>query len=346
MRVPGFVRLRVVIPSDVAAARVGDEALKRVYIWINRVLSWLKSFQLFVKLQQQLQNLLINILAAGPVPQHVSFIMDGNRRFAKKMNMPLKRGHEAGGITLLSLCYVLKRMGIRCVSAYAFSIENFNRPPEEVNALTNMFSVKLEEFASKAKDYRDPLYQSKLKIVGDHSLISEEMRERIKKVEELTNDGSEFTLYICFPYTSRNDIYHATQSSVDECVQQNLEPRSLTIEDFSKKMYLHDYSHKCDLLIRTSGHLRLSDYMLWQVHESGDIQFSPTLWPDFTFFQLYLMVLNWSFFTTIQRYILQSTKKSEPKPGFWSRKNSSKNSLENLPAAPLAVSITGERDAT
>ncbi|GAV50683.1 hypothetical protein ZYGR_0Z01060 [Zygosaccharomyces rouxii] len=344
MRVPGFVRSRIIAPSDPAAAEVSSKVLKQVYPIIDKIVSWLRAFQLFIKLQQLLQNLLINILAAGPVPQHISFIMDGNRRFAKKMNMPVKRGHEAGGVTLLSLCYVLKKMGVRCVSAYAFSIENFNRPPEEVNALTNMFAVKLDEFARKANDYRDPLYQSRLKIVGDHSLISEEMREKIKRVEEMTNDGDEFTLFICFPYTSRNDIWHATQTSVEECVQQSLEPRALTVEEFNKKMYLNDYSHKCDLLIRTSGHLRLSDYMLWQVHESGDIKFSPTLWPDFKFFQLYLMILNWSFFTTIQRYIFHGSKKSQSKPAFWNRKKSSKYSLEDLPAAPVAVSITGERD--
>lgn len=346
MQVPRFVRSFFVTPPSPVAANTNSKASTRIYEQLDKIILWLKTFQLFVKLQQQLQNLLINIVAAGPVPEHVSFIMDGNRRFAKKMTMPLKRGHEAGGVTLLSLCYILKKMGIRCVSAYAFSIENFNRPPDEVNALTDMFAVKLDEFASRAKDYRDPLYQSRLKIVGDHSLISPEMKEKIKKVEKMTNDGNEFTLFICFPYTSRNDIWHATRLSVEESLERNLEPRSLTIEEFSNKMYLHEYSNKCDLLIRTSGHLRLSDYMLWQIHENGGIRFSPTLWPDFDFFQLYFMILNWSFFTTLQRYIFHGSKKSESQSKFWDRKNFSKSLLENLPSTPLAVSITGERDTT
>lgn len=344
MQIPNLIRSRVVAPSDPAASGIGGNFLKQYYGYFDRVLAWLKTFHIFVKAQKQLQNLLINIIASGPVPQHVSFIMDGNRRFAKRMELPLKRGHEAGGATLLSLCYVLKRMGVRCVSAYAFSIENFNRPPEEVDVLTSMFSVKLDEFARRAKNYRDPLYQSRLKIVGDHSLISEEMREKIKTVENVTDDGDAFTLYICFPYTSRNDICHATQTSVEQVLQQNSNSRALTANEYTKRMYLGDYSNKCDLLIRTSGHLRLSDYMLWQVHESGDIKFSPTLWPDFNFFELYLMILHWSFFSTIQRYITQGVRTVQSKPKLWDRKKDTKYSLENLPSAPLAISITGESD--
>lgn len=342
MQVPGFIRSRVVSPTDPVTTAKQSAAKTLFHGYQQRLVTWLKSFELFVKLLQKIQNLLINVVAAGPVPQHVSFIMDGNRRYAKKMGMPLKKGHEAGGITLLSLCYVLKKMGVRCVSAYAFSIENFNRPAEEVNALTNMFAVKLDEFARRAKDYKDPLYQSKLKIIGDHSLVSEEMREKIRRVEEITSDGEEFTLYICFPYTARNDIYHSVQESVELCTEQGLDSRQLKISDFTSNMYLNNYSNKCDLLIRTSGHLRLSDFMLWQVHENSTIRFSPTLWPDFNFLELYLIMLHWSFFTTIQKF---SKGSRAVKPSrFWNRKKSSKYSLESLPTAPMAISITGERD--
>lgn len=342
MRVPRLIRSYIIAPSDPAMTTNKKTARSSARVYMQRLLAWLSSFEYFVKLQQVFQNIMINVVAVGPVPRHVSFIMDGNRRYAKKMGMPLKKGHEAGGITLLSLCYVLKKMGVRCVSAYAFSIENFNRPAEEVDALTNMFSVKLDEFARRAKDYKDPLYQSKLRIVGDHSLISEDMRKKIKEVEQLTSDGEDFTLYICFPYTARNDIHHSMQSSIELWTKSNLDLRQLKISDFTSNMYLDQYSDKCDLLIRTSGHLRLSDYMLWQVHENATIKFSPALWPDFGFLDLYLMMLHWSFFTTIQKFKKSTMQKTPLR--FWNRKHSSKCCFELLPTAPIAISITGEHE--
>lgn len=296
-------------------------------------------------LYQHLQSFSIAIISVGPIPRHVAFIMDGNRRFAKKLDMPVKKGHEAGGLTLLNLCYACKKIGVRCVSAYAFSIENFNRPKEEVDALTSMFAVKLDEFAKRARDFYDPLYGSRLRVVGDHSLVSEEMRDKIKNVEELTKDGRDFTLYICFPYTSRNDIYHVVHQSVDRCLTKTLNSNNINVSTFTDSMYFDCFSNKCDLLIRTSGHIRLSDYMLWQVHENSDIEFTPTLWPDFTFLNLYVMILQWSFFTNIQRYNdlgFSLREKLYDALPFMVKTSSSSYALNSLPKPPIAISITGE----
>lgn len=344
MRIPNYLRYRLTDPSkETQVSRLLNACFKYLMDMLTPVLMWLVSCKIVVWFHEHLQTILIGVIRVGPVPRHVSFIMDGNRRYAKKCEMPIKKGHEAGGVTLLNLCYTCKRIGIKCVSAYAFSIENFNRPKEEVDTLTNMVSVKLDEFCARANEFKDPLYGSRIRVVGDHSLVSESMREKIKKVESLTDNGDDFILYICFPYTSRNDIYHTVCGSVERSLTGNA--NSLTVADFTKNMYLDEFSNNCDLLIRTSGHMRLSDYMLWQAHENSDIQFSPTLWPDFGFIKFYLALLRWSFFTNIQRY---------NEMGFSLRRKLYQSlpfvhdqaivTVDSLPSPPMAISITGERE--
>ncbi|CCE64136.1 hypothetical protein TPHA_0G02950 [Tetrapisispora phaffii CBS 4417] len=267
----------------------------------NTIVSWLLQYRLIGWILTRFRSLFISVIKVGYVPQHISFIMDGNRRYAKSFDLPVKKGHEAGGLNLLSLVYSCKQMGVKCVSAYAFSIENFNRSPEEVNTLTTLFAEKLDDFAARAVDYTDPLYGTRLKIVGDFSYLSSDMVERIRRVEALTQNGDDFILYICYPYTSRNDIYHSIFNTVDKKInnintKQSTDNSTIHIKDFSNSMYFDSFSDKCDLLVRTSGHNRLSDYMLWQTHESSTIEFTDSLWPDFSFFSLYWMIIRWSFF--------------------------------------------------
>ncbi|SMN19159.1 similar to Saccharomyces cerevisiae YMR101C SRT1 Cis-prenyltransferase involved in synthesis of long-chain dolichols [Maudiozyma saulgeensis] len=295
--------------------------------------------------QKFLQDIFIAILKVGPIPEHVSFIMDGNRRYAKSNNLPLKKGHEAGGFTLLTLVYICKKMGVKCVSAYAFSIENFNRSEEEVQTLMALFNAKLEEFANRAQDYKDPLYGSKLRIVGDKRLLTPETRAKLKEVERLTKDGKDFTFYVCFPYTSRNDIQHAIYRNSKDYIENRIKLDDINLEKFSEKMYLDEFSQKCDILIRTSGHRRLSDYMLWQSHQSSTIEFVPTLWPDFTFTQMCLIFFRWSFFTTIQMYNEHEGsqqyiwKNFLPSIPFMNKTHY--EPLESLADPPVAVSVLG-----
>ena len=289
-----------------------------------------------------LQNLLITIIKTGPIPEHVSFIMDGNRRFAKFNNLPLQRGHEAGGFTLLTLVYICKKMGVRCVSAYAFSIENFNRPKEEVETLMTLFNEKLTEFVKKAGDLKDPMYGSRLKVVGDRRLLSPETRLRLEEVEELTKEGADFTFYVCFPYTSRNDIQHAIYKESRKYKTKKTQLSNITQESLGKGMYLDEFSNKCDILIRTSGHKRLSDFMLWQCHQNTTIEFVSTLWPDFTFIQMFLIFFRWSFFTTLQEYNTKDVsffdKVSAELNILEKRKNTT---LESLPDPPISISVLG-----
>lgn len=346
MRVPSRIRNRLTGPPKEKGehSKLGARFIA-LQGYLNALVVWVMSLKVSAILYRRLQTLLIGVVSVGPVPRHVSFIMDGNRRYAKGRGLSIKRGHEAGGVALLNLCYACKRIGVKCVSAYAFSIENFNRPKEEVDHLYNMFAVKLDEFATRAKSFKDPLYGSRIRIVGDHSLVTQEMRDKIKNVEEMTKDGTDFTLYICFPYTSRNDIYHTVHDSIETLLKSHACAGDLTVASFTRDMYLDGFSDKCDLLIRTSGHMRLSDYMLWQAHENSNIQFTSVLWPDFGFFKFYLMLLRWSFFESVYRYIdagLSLRKSAYNSMPFFNGMKAT--TLDSLPAAPLAISITGEHE--
>lgn len=302
-----------------------------------------KSFYYINLITTSIQKMLIFALRTGPVPAHVAFIMDGNRRFAKSKDIPLRKGHEAGGETLLTLVYICKTLGVKCISAYAFSIENFNRPREEVETLMNLFGDKLDEFAQKANDYKDPLYGSSLRIVGDRSLISPELRERIENVEKLTENSEKFILYICFPYTSRNDIFQTVTKVTDKYVQSNIIDSNLSIDEFTKSMHFKEYSDNCDILIRTSGHKRLSDFMLWQVNQHATMEFSTSLWPQFNFFQMYLIILRWSMFKMFQIYNMNNVSKHSK---FGSKLYKPYKTIlkyifsERLPDPPMAVPVT------
>ncbi|SCU89970.1 LANO_0D07074g1_1 [Lachancea nothofagi CBS 11611] len=291
----------------------------------------------------QVQKTLIRVLQVGPLPKHVSFIMDGNRRYAKSLSMPTKSGHEAGAVTLLNLLAACKSIGIKTVSAYAFSIENFNRPREEVDVLTSLLAEKLDEVAHRAQDRNSELYGLRLCVIGERSMISKNLNDKITRVERMTDAGESMILYICFPYTSRNDIYHAVYDAAEGCKYHGQRAADIDVQNFTKRMFLGDYANKCDLLIRTSGHTRLSDYMLWQVHENGVVEFTNTLWPDFSFIEFFSMLLKWSFFTSLQRRQLAKVSLRSQTMHFlkdnllpFKRKQIS---YEDLPEAPQSVSV-------
>ncbi|CCF55499.1 hypothetical protein KAFR_0A00610 [Kazachstania africana CBS 2517] len=303
----------------------------------------LKSNCVIKAINEMIEAVLTDIISVGPVPYHVSFIMDGNRRFAKSSNLSLQRGHEAGGLTLLHLVYICKKLGVKCVSAYAFSIENFNRPKKEVDTLMQLFSEKLDEFTTRSADPNSPLYGSCLKVVGDRDLLSDDIKKKVSRAEELTKSEKGFTLIVCFPYTSRNDIYHTIYSSISQVQNNKIKTDDITVRTFTESMYLKEYADKCDILIRTSGQKRLSDYMLWQSHENSTIEFCDTLWPDFTFSMIYTLMLRWSYFTTIQNYNrVQFSLRQElsNKLKIFNRKK--KIPIESFPEPPVAVTVSGK----
>ena len=265
------------------------------------------AFPVISQIMSAFQLLLLLILSQGSVPQHLSFIMDGNRRYAKGIDHPAKTGHEVGSVTLVEMIYYCRMLGVQSLSVYAFSIENFNRSQREVSLLMDLLVAKLTEFNERSKSplLQDKFFQNcQIKVVGDKSYFDADLRARLETCEngsdsfdaDSIHKKPHFIIYICCPYTSKNDIYHAMVKNIKAQPEMDANLEQITKESVTNAMFLGNSSNKCDLLIRTSGQTRFSDYMTWQVHENGSVVFTNTLWPNFGFFELFAIILKWSYY--------------------------------------------------
>jgi ditrans,polycis-polyprenyl diphosphate synthase len=239
-----------------------------------------------------LQEFMVKVLRTGPIPRHVAFIMDGNRRFAKYNQLELKEGHVAGFDSLMHILEFCNQLGIEAVTIYAFSIENFNRPQHEVDALMGMLRSKIvfitdeDSFAKRSN--------IKLRVLGDRSLIPDDILEAVLRGEEATKDNTGMLLNICFPYTARDDITHAIREVSKKVEANELSPDDINMETFQNEMYTGK-SPPLDILVRTSGATRLSDFMLWESNTNCKVKFVESLWPDFTIWDMYRICIKWSY---------------------------------------------------
>ncbi|OAP55807.1 di-trans,poly-cis-decaprenylcistransferase [Fonsecaea erecta] len=351
----------------------------------------------------QLRELLIGALRQGPVPRHVAFVMDGNRRYAKNNRIETVEGHNLGFEALAKILEVCYKSGVHTVTIYAFSIENFKRSKYEVDALMSMAKIKLKQLVQHGELL--DRYGARIRILGQRELIKPDVLEAVDKAVEMTsrNEGN-CVLNVCFPYTSREEITTAIRSTVEEWTtplpddisgQDRKNPfkeeriastiwseqfaQQATSNSPSTRTYLsppgpdlqspsssttslssyspdpsdrdhdassvststtlhhdenatspspplrplttpqkstqqskpqypspelitpatitsHTYTASCppiDLLIRTSGVSRLSDFMLWQCHESTQIVFLDVLWPDFDLWSFLPVLWEW-----------------------------------------------------
>jgi undecaprenyl diphosphate synthase len=209
-------------------------------------------------------------LEAASVPRHVAIVMDGNGRWAKQRFMPRFFGHKQGMDTLMRLVDSCASRGVEFLSVYAFSSENWNRPEEEVSGLMGLVLVGVSKYLQKLSDLG-----VRIRIVGDRSRISEQLRQAWDKAESLTEANARITLTVAFNYGGRWDIVQACQRAIREGVAAD----DLTEEKLASFMAL-SYAPDPDLLIRTSGELRLSNFMIWQLAYS-ELYFTDCLWPDF-----------------------------------------------------------------
>ncbi|KAJ2935009.1 hypothetical protein H1R20_g2090, partial [Candolleomyces eurysporus] len=253
------------------------------------------AIDLQASIYRQSRNVILSILAAGPIPRHVAFVMDGNRRYARKHQKRVEEGHSEGFVALRRMLEVCLRLNIRCVSAYAFSIENFKRSPEEVEALMELAEKKLLELCQHG-DLLDQ-YGVRLNVVGRKQLLPERVQEAVERAENLTRSNSRAILNICMPYTSRDEITTAVETSVQNSLKDRSKAKGdivITEEDIDNNLMtsLGD-SPPLDILVRTSGVKRLSDFMLWQCCEDTQIQYTDTYWPDFGLFDLIPIILDY-----------------------------------------------------
>lgn len=340
-----------------------------------------------------LRNTLISTLKLGPVPQHVAFVMDGNRRFAREHQIETVEGHYLGFEALARILEVCYKTGVKVVTIYAFSIENFKRSKYEVDALMEMARVKLVQMAQHG-DLCDQ-YGASIRILGQTSLVKPEVLEAIDQAVDMTKHNNRAVLNVCFPYTSRDEITTAIRDTVAEfstpmrrqprsvrqfsehSITRNINARRLSVlqEEDSPRPLLerstesldsqpldptfpqskpdrlptpppsepaslptpptsqnhspesspsqtptklvnsslqasfrdpetittdsitsHLFTSDCpplDILIRTSGVERLSDFMLWQCHERTSVVFLKCLWPDFDLWQFLPVLVEW-----------------------------------------------------
>ncbi len=208
------------------------------------------------------------------LPQHLAIIMDGNGRWAKKRLMPRIAGHRAGVEAARQVVKNCAKRNIKVLSLFAFSSENWRRPPQEVSYLMKLFLTGLEREVSMLHENN-----IQLRFIGDRVRFSEHLRKKIAEVESLTRANTGMVLLIAVDYGGQWDICQAVRQLTQEVEAGQLKSAAITPEMISERLSFADLPHP-DLFIRTSGEFRISNFMLWQLAYS-ELYFTPTLWPDF-----------------------------------------------------------------
>lgn len=207
------------------------------------------------------------------VPGHIAIILDGNGRWAKKRGLPRTAGHAAGSETFRKIATYCKNIGVKYLTVYAFSTENWSRPEDEVKAIMKLLDKYLHEAIQTME--RDNI---KMKILGDVSRLSDELKAEIAETNEISSRYEGFQANICLNYGGRDEIIKAAQHYAEDCIAGKAEGE-LSEEKFSGYLYSAGMPDP-DLLIRPGGEKRISNFLLWQCAYS-EFYFTDVLWPDF-----------------------------------------------------------------
>jgi undecaprenyl diphosphate synthase len=208
------------------------------------------------------------------VPQHVAIIMDGNGRWAKQRGLPRVAGHRAGAEAVRRTLRAAAKNGIEVLTLYAFSSENWRRPEEEVSDLKGLLGYYLErELDSLAKE------GVRLRLIGDYRAFGPDLAARLQRAMERLQSNSRLTLVVALNYGSRAEIATAARRLAGKAAAGEIDPSAIDEEAIEAGLQTHGLP-ELDLLIRTSGELRLSNFLLWQA-AYAELVFTPTLWPDF-----------------------------------------------------------------
>ena len=219
-------------------------------------------------------------IKSKPVPEHVALIMDGNGRWAKQRSLERLDGHRQGVSALRSTLEGCLSAGVKYLTVYAFSIENWNRSPEEVSGLMDLFVHScLAEIDSLNEN------NIRFRAVGKLDMLSNECYKNLKITEEKTKKNTALTLVIAISYGSRWEIVDAAKRIAEDVKSHKIQPDQIDEHLFASHLTTH-FMPDPDLLIRTSGEYRISNYLLWQIAYS-ELYFTDVLWPDFTKEELY-----------------------------------------------------------
>lgn len=247
-----------------------------------------------------------HVLSVGPIPSHIALIMDGNRRYAKMRSLGERDGHKAGFTALMSILKYCYELGIKYTTIYAFSIDNFKRRPEEVQSIMDLMLEKIEGLLKEDSIVNQ--YGVRVHFIGNLRLLDESVRVAAEKAMAATAKHSERVLLICIAYASSDEIVHSVQESCrdkwdqiknlnsvrkeqEDEVQPLVDSRGIKLVDIEKHMYM-SVAPDPDIVIRTSGEMRLSNFLLWQTNYS--LLYSPkALWPEIGLWHLVWAILNY-----------------------------------------------------
>lgn len=208
------------------------------------------------------------------LPRHIAIIMDGNGRWAKKRNLPRTMGHHNGIGAVNTVIEAAVRRGIKALTLYAFSTENWKRPKKEVDALMSLLGKAIEENLKKLSENN-----IRFNVIGIRENLSPALRNLIERAEKETCSNSGMILTLALSYGARQEIINAIKALYSEVKKETLDISCLNEEKFEEFLYTKDLPD-LDLIIRTSGEMRLSNFLLWQAAYS-EIYVTDTLWPDF-----------------------------------------------------------------
>lgn len=209
------------------------------------------------------------------IPQHVAVILDGNGRWAKSKGMPRNYGHAQGSKNVERICEEAWRMGIKYLTVYAFSTENWNRPADEVNALMKLLRNYMKTCLSTAAKN-----DMRVRVIGDITRLDADIRKRILELEEATRNNGGLNFQIAINYGSRDEMLRAVRNLAEDCASGKVRPEEIDETVFEGYLDTRGIPDP-DLLIRTSGEQRLSNFLLWQLAYT-EFYFADVHWPDFT----------------------------------------------------------------
>ncbi|XP_050503697.1 dehydrodolichyl diphosphate synthase complex subunit Dhdds-like [Diabrotica virgifera virgifera] len=249
----------------------------------------------------------LRVLKQGPIPEHMAIIMDGNRRFAKNKNIETIQAHSLGFSKLIECIEWFRELGIRELTVYAFSTENLKRTKKEVEDLMQLAEETFSDVVKEESGFRRE--GIRLRIIGDVTnmpehvkapshhqiidsyLIKGALRKAMDRACEVTKDNNEFIFNVAFFYVARDEIAASVKSVVEGVQEGCFKCEDISENLISKSLY-SQFDKNPDMMIRTSGEVRLSDFLLWQISESY-LYFTDVLWPDFSLWHLFTIIFSY-----------------------------------------------------
>ncbi len=238
------------------------------------------------KIIDKKNNDLSKLIDKQKVPEHVAIIMDGNGRWATKKGLPRSFGHNKGVSVLKEIIKTSKKLGCKVLTVYAFSTENWSRPKKEVDFLINLFDEVL-------RNEIEEIHQEsiKIKFIGDLTPFPENLKIVLNSAEDLTKGNRDFTLNVCVNYGGRQEIVKVAKELVLKSISGEINPSQINEELFNSKLLTQGIKDP-ELLIRTSGEKRISNFLLWQLAYC-EIYISEVLWPDFNENEFFKAIIDY-----------------------------------------------------